>query len=109
MKEIFIKVNSKSLGDTLASTPSIRKVTKSYNSKVNVVTHVKELFDNNANIKNVYSFQEFEKLKLNKEKEIFETFCGIGVKNENGVEKKHATIDIRRFHAMDLGFDLLPE
>lgn len=109
MKEIFIKVNSKSLGDTLASTPSIRKVAKSYNSKVNVVTHVKELFENNNNIKNVYSFQEFEKLKLNKDKEIFETFCGIGVKNENGVEKKHATIDIRRFHAMDLGFDLLPE
>jgi autotransporter strand-loop-strand O-heptosyltransferase len=109
MKEIFIKVNSKSLGDTLASTPSIRKVAKSYNSKVNVVTHVKEIFENNANIKNVYSFQEFEKLKLDKDKEIFETFCGIGVKNENGVEKKHATIDIRRFHAMDLGFDLLPE
>lgn len=109
MKEIFIKVNSKSLGDTLASTPSIRKVAKCYDCKVNVVTHVKELFENNLNVKNIYSFEEFEKLKINKNTEIFETFCGIGVKDKNGVEKKHATIDIRRFHAMDLGFDLLDE
>jgi len=109
MKEIFIKVNSKSLGDTLASTPSIRKVAKSYNCKVNIVTHVKDLFENNSYVKNIYSFEQFNKLKLNKDTEIFETFCGIGVKDKNGVEKKHATIDIRRFHAMDLGFDLLDE
>ena len=109
MKDIFIKVNSKSLGDTLASTPSIRKDAKCYDCKVNVVTHVKELFENNSNVKTVYSFEEFEKLKINKNTEIFETFCGIGVKDKNGVEKKHATIDIRRFHAMDLGFDLLDE
>jgi autotransporter strand-loop-strand O-heptosyltransferase len=109
MKDIFIKVNSKSLGDTLASTPSIRKVAKSYDCKINVVTHVKELFENNPNVKNIYSFEQFEKLKINKNTEIFETFCGIGIKDKNGIEKKHATIDIRRFHAMDLGFDLLDE
>jgi ADP-heptose:LPS heptosyltransferase len=109
MKDVFIKVNSKSLGDTLASTPSIRKVAKSYDCKINIITHVKELFENNSNVKNIYSFEEFNKLKLNKNTEIFETFCGIGVKDKNGIEKKHAAIDIRRFHAMDLGFDLLDE
>lgn len=108
MKQIYIKINSKSLGDTLAATPSIRKVSKSYDCKINIITHVPELFVNNIYTKKIYSFNEFDKLKLNKQDEVFETFCGIGVKDKNGIEKKHATIDIRRFHAMDLGFDLLP-
>lgn len=109
MKELYIKINSNSIGDTLAATPSIRKVYNCYNQKINIVTHIKELFNNNAYVKNIYSFDEFNKVKIATEDEIFETFCGIGIKDRNGIEKKHATIDIRRFHAMDLGFDLLPE
>lgn len=109
MKQIYFKINSKSLGDTLAATPSIRKVSNSYNQKINIVTYVPELFINNKYVDKIYSSDEFDKLKINKKDEVFETFCGIGVKDQKGVEKKHATIDIRRFHSMDLGFDLLPE
>lgn len=108
MSDLYIKIHSPSLGDTIASTPTIRKLSKVYNKKINVITHVKEVFINNQYIDKIYNFEEFEKanLKINKNK-LFETFLGCGVKNQYGVEKKHNTIDIRQFHALDLGFMLL--
>ena len=36
MKELYIKINSNSIGDTLAATPSIRKVYNCYNQKINI-------------------------------------------------------------------------
>jgi autotransporter strand-loop-strand O-heptosyltransferase len=107
IKELYHKINPNSLGDALAATPTLRKISKSYDQKINVVTHVPELFKNNPYVKNIYSFEQFNKLKLSAETEVFETFCGCGVKNNNGVEKKHNLFDIRRFHSVDLGFDLL--
>jgi autotransporter strand-loop-strand O-heptosyltransferase len=110
MSDLYIKINSPSLGDTIASTPTIRKLSKIYNKKINVVTHVKEVFLNNEYVNNVYSFEELDRLNLKIDKnKLFETFLGCGVKNEYGVEKKHNTIDIRQFHALDLGFMLLPD
>ncbi len=108
MSDLYIKIHSPSLGDTIASTPTIRKLSKIHNRKINVITHVKEVFINNQYIDKIYNFEEFEKanLKINKNK-LFETFLGCGVKNQYGVEKKHNTIDIRQFHALDLGFMLL--
>lgn len=106
-KELYHKINSNSLGDALAATPTLRKISKSYDQKINVVTHVPELFKNNPYVKDVYSFEQFDKLKLPTDTEVFETFLGCGVKNNNGIEKKHNLFDIRRFHSVDLGFDLL--
>ena len=110
MSDLYIKINSPSLGDTIASTPTIRKLSKIYNKKINVVTYVKEVFLNNEYVNNIYSFEEFDhlNLKIHKNK-LFETFLGCGVKNQYGVEKKHNTIDIRQFHALDLGFMLLSD
>jgi len=106
-KDLYHKINSNSLGDTIAGTPTLRKISKSYNQKINVVTHVPELFKNNPYVKNIYPFEDFNQLKLSTDVEVFETFLGCGVKNSNGIEKKHNLFDIRRFHSVDLGFDLL--
>jgi hypothetical protein len=110
MSDMYLRINSPSLGDTIASTPTLRKLSKTYNKKINVITHVKEVFSNNPYVNKIYSFEEFEnaKLKINKNN-LFETFLGVGSKNQYGVEKKHNTIDIRQFHAIDLGFMLLNE
>lgn len=108
MKSLFLKVHSPSLGDTLACTPVLRKLYKSYNNKVTVVTHHKDIFKNNPYIDKVISFQDFEELNTG-ESEIFDSFLGVGQKNHLGVEKKHNAIDIRQFHAIDLGFCLLEE
>jgi autotransporter strand-loop-strand O-heptosyltransferase len=110
MSDLYIKINSPSLGDTIASTPTIRKLSKIYNKKINVITHVKEVFLNNEYVHNIYSFEELDRLNLKIHKnKLFETFLGCGVKNQYDVEKKHNTIDIRQFHALDLGFMLLSD
>jgi autotransporter strand-loop-strand O-heptosyltransferase len=110
MSDLYLKIHSPSLGDTIASTPTLRKLSKTYNKKINVITHVKAVFANNPYVNNIYSFEDFDnlKFKINKQN-MFETFLGCGIKNQYGVEKKHNTIDIRQFHAIDLGFMLLPE
>lgn len=101
----LLKINSVSLGDTLAATPTLRKLYNSYDKKIDVVTYHPELFLNNKYVNKVFAFDE--KINENKYKEIFNTFLGLGgEKNKYGVEKKHNTIDIRQFHAIDLGFML---
>lgn len=100
----LLKINSVSLGDTLAATPTLRKLYKSYDQKIDVMTHHPELFINNKYVNNVFAFSNNSKSFY---KEIFNTFLGLGgEKNKFGVEKKHNTIDIRQFHAIDLGFML---
>lgn len=107
MKQFYLLVHSSSLGDTLAATPTLRKLSSVYESKINIVTHVPELFKNNPYVNKVFSFDDLNVLNLKKNaKEVFETFVDIGGKNKRGVEKKHSTIDIRQFHALDLGFCL---
>ena len=103
--KFLLKINSVSLGDTLAATPTLRKLYNCYNAKIDVVTHHPELFIKNKYINKLFSFSE--KINETSYKEIFNTFLGIGgKKSEYGVEKKHNTIDIRQFHAIDLGFML---
>lgn len=104
-EKYLLKINSVSLGDTLAATPTLRKLYNSYNKKIDVVTYHPELFINNNYVNRVLTFEK----NINKEnyKEIFNTFLGVGVKSgEYNIEKKHNTIDIRQFHAIDLGFML---
>jgi len=101
----LLKINSVSLGDTLAATPTLRKLYHSYGKKIDIITHHVELFKNNKYVNKAFSFSE--KINQNHYKEIFNTFLGVGgKKNEYNVEKKHNTIDIRQFHAIDLGFML---
>lgn len=104
-EKYILKINSVSLGDTLAATPTLRKLFNSYNKKIDVMTHHPELFKKNKYINNLYSFSD--RINENIYAEIFNTFIGVGgKKNEYGVEKKHNTIDIRQYHALDLGFML---
>jgi autotransporter strand-loop-strand O-heptosyltransferase len=101
----LLKINSVSLGDTLAATPTLRKLYNSYNKKIDVVTYHPELFVNNKYVNRILTFDKSINEKYYKE--IFNTFLGVGMKRgEYNVEKKHNTIDIRQFHAIDLGFML---
>jgi FkbM family methyltransferase len=104
--QILLIINSQSLGDTIASTPTLRKLSKSYEQKITVASYYPEFFN-----KNPYVFQSLNIDKVdsykNNYKQIHRTFLGVGGhKNEFGVEKKHNVIDIRQFHAIDLGFML---
>ena len=105
---IAISVNTPALGDTLAAIPTIRKVSKAYETSITVFTQFPELFQNHPCVK--------EAFPLNAPKEgynVLNTFSHLAGKthnlNGNKVQFKHSHIDIRQFHALSLGFSLLPE
>lgn len=101
----LLKIHSQSLGDSLAATPTLRKLSKSYNRKIDIITYHPELFIKNKYVDKIYKFND--KCDESSYSEIFNTFLGVGgKKNDYGVEKKHNTIDIRQYHAIDLGFML---
>lgn len=105
MKEICIDITGgMGLGDTLCATPVVRKISKSYNKKVSVISHHSDLFKNLPYVENNYQYSP-ELLEEIKEKyEVLSTF-DISYR-PNGVCNKHNVMDIRQFHAINLGFML---
>jgi len=108
MSNIYYLIHSTSFGDTLASTPTLRYLSKSHRKKINVVTHNKIVFNNNPYVKSLLSFDEFNNSNISNIVK-YESFTHAGRKDNNGIEKKFSHIDTRQLHSMDLGFQLLPE
>ena len=102
MKNVCIDVlGCRALGDTLAVTPTLRKLYQTYGKKISIATHHPELFKNNPYVDNV--FMDINDFILNE----YETFISFNVGyHPNGVCYKHNTMDIRQFHAVNLGFML---
>mgnify|MGYP003327214458 FL=1 len=105
MSNIYHLIHSNSFGDTLASTPTVRYLSKSHGQKINVVTHKKDIFKNNPYVQNILSFDEFNNLKLSNIIK-YESHTFAGQKDNNGIEKKFSHMDVRQIHAIDLGFQL---
>jgi hypothetical protein len=108
MNNIYYLIHSTSFGDTLAATPTLRYLSKSHRKKINVVTHNKNVFNNNPYTESILSFEEFYNSNLFNIVR-YESFTNAGRKDGNGIEKKFSHIDTRQLHSMDLGFQLLPE
>lgn len=105
MKEICVDLfGSRALGDTLCATPLIRKLSESYGKKISVITHHTEIFKNLPYIENNFPFSYELHDKIKNEYEMLNTF-DISYR-DNGVCNKHNAIDIRQFHAINLGFML---
>ena len=105
MSNIYHLIHSTSFGDTLASTPTVRYLSKSHGQKINVVTHKKDVFKNNPHVQNILSFDEFDNLNLSNVIK-YESHTFAGQKDGNGIEKKFSHMDVRQIHAIDLGFQL---
>ena len=102
MKDVCIDVlGCRALGDTLAVTPTLRKLYNSYGKKISVATHQPEIFKNNPYVDNVFNEITDD---IKNDYEVFESF-NIGY-HPNGVCYKHNAMDIRQFHAVNLGFML---
>ena len=108
-KKIFYKINCANLGDVLCSTPVIRKLSKLYDTKLNIINDTPEVLQNNPYINKIISSSEFNINSLSGDYEFFESFVLPGKQNQFGIERKFNTFDIRQIHAMDLGFSLMPE
>lgn len=108
-KKIFYKINCTNLGDVLCSTPIIRKLSKLYDTKLNIINDAPEVLQNSPYINKIINSKDFNVKNLHGDYEFFESFVLPGQKNQFGIERKFNTFDIRQIHAMDLGFALMPE
>lgn len=119
LRDIYLSVNCKTLGDTICATPSLRKMFFVYGKKINVVVpdETKRIWINNPYIEKLYNFEEFnEKFKnkdwnhlVNNEIEYYQTYVLPGQKNQFGIERKFQHVDLRQIHANDLGFQLFDD
>ena len=114
-KKILLKVSCVALGDTLCSTPTIKKVSDCYGSKVYVQTFQPDLFKNNPYIEKVYSYND--NIDDSQFDEIFETY-NQWIKTNKGlssdcfdrvIELKLSTFEARQIHALGVGISLYPE
>jgi len=111
-KDVILKINSFSFGDTLAATPTLRKLAQSYGKKIIVCTSKPFLFDNNPHVLFTINLNDFNKkdyIGKPDKYEIFNTFNSIGRPDKNGIESKYGLYDIRRIHCVEIGFDLRPD
>lgn len=109
LSNIYYLVHSTSFGDTLGATPTLRYLSNSHESLINVVTHCKKAFKNNPYVEELLSFDEYEEKTKNNKEITYQSFTSAGTLDGNGIEKKFTHIDARQIHAIDLGFQLTPE
>lgn len=94
------------LGDLICATPTIRKMSEAYESKVVVVSKMPELFKTLPYIEASYKESSINWEWFNNNYTMHNSFYLVGKKDERGIEMKHNTMDIRQFHAVHLGFML---
>lgn len=105
MKEICIDITGcRALGDTLCSTPLVRKISKTYEKKVSVISHHTEIFSNLPYVDNNFEYTPELFEEITNGYNMMSTF-DVSYK-DNGVCNKHNVMDIRQFHAINLGFML---
>ena len=106
MKKVCLDVlGCRALGDTLAVTPTLRKLHNTYGQKISVMTHHPYLFSSNPYVDVVYN--ELFNPITDEEKQEYEIFNSFNIGyHPNGVCYKHNAMDIRQFHAINLGFML---
>ena len=105
MKDICIDVTGcRALGDTLCATPVVKKISNAYNKPICVISNHYELFENLPYVEKSFQNNEDNYRVISEKYELLKTF-DISYK-ENGVLNKHNMMDIRQFHAINLGFML---
>ena len=108
MKKVLLKIHSYALGDTLCSTPALRKLSKAYGCKISVKSKYPHLFKNSPYVDCNFLLEEdvdesqYEVLSCFERESVFKN------SNIESYRKIHAC-DRRRSCAYDLGFDLLDE
>jgi hypothetical protein len=101
--------NARGLGDTISSTPTLRKISKSYQQKISVITAHPEVFRGNPHVSEALT-PDVADSKIDYSKYIHhKSFDNIGYPDQRGVETKHNTMDIRQLHSVGLGFMLTDE
>jgi ADP-heptose:LPS heptosyltransferase len=109
MKEPLLDLHlSKGLGDTICSTPTLRKLFFAYGKKISVLTDHPYIFKNNQYVDRIFDTSETSRESLKDQYELLVSFAP-NIENQYKLGLIHNLMDIRQFHASGLGFQLLPE
>jgi ADP-heptose:LPS heptosyltransferase len=109
MKEPLLDLHlSKGLGDTICSTPTLRKLFFAYGKKISVLTDHPYIFKNNQYVDRIFDTSETSRESLTDQYELLVSFAP-NIENQYKLGLIHNLMDIRQFHASGLGFQLLPE
>ena len=107
MKSICLNLSEcNGLGDLICATPTIRKLSESYEQQVTVLSKMPELFKNLPYVEASYKSTSIDWDYFNEHYIMHNSFTNVGKKDGRGVEMKHNMMDIRQYHAVQLGFML---
>jgi len=109
MKSIYYQIHSSNLGDTICATPVVRKLSKLYGRRINIINDLQDVFKNSPYVERIIHSSIFDVNSLNDQTEYFCSFLLPGQQNQFGIERKFNSFDIREIHSNDLGFHLMPE
>tara|TARA_R110001592_G_scaffold9061_1_gene48706 strand:+ start:1850 stop:3859 length:2010 start_codon:yes stop_codon:yes gene_type:complete len=104
MKKVAIKILTTALGDTISGIPTLNKLSKSYEQPITVFTNLPILFENHPSVLEVKNLNDSTDGYI-----VHNTFEKYVKQGNETIEKKHNAIDIRQFHAWDLGINLAPD
>ena len=107
-EQIAICIDTPALGDTLAAIPTLRKLSKAYESKLIVFSSKPFLFENHPLVSKALKLDD--PLRDDPSVKVYRTFMPIvgqtyDLRGEK-VEFRSSNMDIRQFHAVSLGFSL---
>lgn len=107
MKPICLNLSEcNGLGDLICATPTIRKLSESYEQQITVLSKMPELFKNLPYVEASYKSTSIDWDYFNEHYLMHNSFTNVGKKDGRGVEMKHNMMDIRQYHAVHLGFML---
>lgn len=109
MKTPVFYTTTPSIGDLICATPTIRKIAKTYKSKIVVVSPSPWILKNSPYVSQSIHINDVSLSDLERDYDVHKSFHLLGKRDPLGIEFKHAICDIRQFHAKDLGFMLTPE
>lgn len=113
-KKILFKVPSPAMGDTLCSTPTIRKLYESYGHKIDVMAVRDDVLKGSPYINNLINFKN----EVSGYDEVFDGFVRSIKVNKNmdskdfydtPIEIKLANFEARQIHALSVGITLYPD
>lgn len=106
-KKVLLTVSCPALGDTICSTPTIRKVSKSYGIPIDVMTKRPDVFKNNPYVNNVIPWDD--NFNRGQYKETYETYNPTININGKNINIKLSNFEARQLHALGVGVTLYPE
>lgn len=106
MKQIGVHIDTPALGDTIASIPTLRKVSEAYGNPITVFSSKPFLFKNHPLVDKSLSFADIDHEKY----KVYRTFGQLVGKGHNlggqNTEFRYSNTDLRQYHALSLGFTL---